>query len=258
MSRLAMMDDPPPNSTPHMSEQDTETARLLMAGRLVRAVAHDLRQPLMALEMNLATIVKLTAREVMNPELIGDAIEDARLASRRMAASLQALEDLAVPRRRRDTPINVGQVVKEIVKLMRGNLRTDDVRIDSEVETDLPELIGDAAMIREAVLNLALSVADRATASAALASATTAIRQAPARVTIEVRRAGDDHVAIVVEYAPATPTELAGAEEHVWATAIARAVIALHHGSLNIDTDSIRTQATMRLPIRDTTPAAEL
>ena len=243
-----------------LSEQDKETARLLMAGRLVRAIAHDLRQPLMALEMNLATILKLTKREVIDPVEIADAIEDARLAGRRMAASLQALEDLAVPRRRRDEPMDVGELVHEIVKLVSGNVKTPHVRIDGDVEAKLPQLVGDAAMVREAILSLALSAADQAIAPTTLEPALPAAPPpevvAQTRVVIEAHHDDADHIAIVVRRGSTPSRPPADSEGQGWATAIAQAVVALHRGSLSIESDSFGSRVTMRWPVSDTVARA--
>ena len=247
-TRLPLADDPTEGSMSNLSEPDKETARLLIAGRLVRAVAHDLRQPLMALEMNLATILKLTRRQVIDPDQIADAIDDARLAGRRMAASLQALEDLAIPRRRRDEPMDVGEIVHEIVRLVSANVKTSHVHIDGDVESALPQLVGDAAMVREAILSLTLSAADQVFADPALQPP-----QAPARVVIEARHDDADHIAIVVKHASATQNPFVGDDEQMWATAIARAAVALHRGSLTIETDTHGSRATMRWPVGDTT-----
>lgn len=252
MSRLPVADDSTQRSLSNLSQPDKETARLLIAGRLVRAVAHDLRQPLMAMEMNLATIHKLTKRENIDPAQIADAIDDARLAGRRMAASLQALEDLAVPRRRRHEPMDVGEIVHEIVGLVGANVKTSHVRIDGAVEPTLPQLVGDAAMVREAILSLTLSAADQVLGPASLQPTADTSTLAPAQVMIEARHDDADHIAIVVKHAFTPRTELDVDAEQVWATAIARAVVALHRGSLAIETDAHGSRATMRWPVSDT------
>jgi signal transduction histidine kinase len=241
-----VVDDPSERSMTTLSDPDRETARLLNAGRLVRDVAHDLRQPLMALEMNLATILKLTKLELVDPRQIADAIEDARLAGRRMAASLQALEDLAVSRRRRHEPMDVGEMVHDVVKLVSANVKTSHVLIDGEVEATLPQLVGDAAMVREAILSLTLSATDQVLGPLGLQ---------PPHVVIEARRDDADHIAIVVKRGSVPRTQFNRDDEQSWATAIARAVVALHRGSLAIETDASGSKAIMRWPVGATTLA---
>jgi K+-sensing histidine kinase KdpD len=215
---------------------------------LVRAIAHNLRQPLMALEMNLATILKLTQRDGIHGEQILEAIDDARLAERRMAMSLQALEDLAVARRKRHEPMDVGEIVREVIDLVDTNIRSSHARAEAEVEAELPPIVGDAAMVREAILSLTLSAVDHVIAApSATAAHATATREAP-RIIVAARRDDADHIAIAVEHELRQSADLP-AYARTWDTSIATAVSGLHHGSFTIETDERRTRATMRWAI---------
>jgi phosphoglycerate-specific signal transduction histidine kinase len=237
-----MLDQPTEAPMAKGSDNDTERARLLIAGRLVRAVAHNLRQPLMALEMNLATVLKLTKHESLDIALVREAIEDARLAERRMAVSLQALEDLATPRRRRHEPIDIAAIVLETARLVGTNAKPSSVRISTHIEADLPPLIGDEAMVREALLSLILSAVDGV-------AATTPGMQAPARIITLARRDGASHVAVVVEH-PIGDRNGDLPEGANWDTSIAQAAVALHQGSLALEHDAGVSRAITRWPVR--------
>lgn len=229
---------------PNGPDPDAEHARLLVAGRLVRAVAHNLRQPLMALEMNLATILKLTKQESLDIELVQDAIEDARLAERRMAVSLQALEDLAIPRRRRQEPIDIASIVRETAALVGTSAKPSPVRVETEIEADLPPLIGDEGMVREAVLSLVLSAVDHA-----LDGDPRPGRQGS--VMTIARRDGAAHVAIVVEHS-AGAGQGDRSTSSSWDTSIAQVALALHRGSLALEHDGAASRAVMRWPLQAT------
>jgi two-component system sensor kinase FixL len=239
MLDLAIGDEPMLSSPDH----DAENARLLIAGRLVRAVAHNLRQPLMSLEMNLATILKLTNRAPIDTEQIAAAIEDARLAGRRMAMSLQALEDLAAPRRRRDEPIDIGEVVRDLATLVGTNAKTSRILVESDIQADLPPIVGDAAMVREALLSLILSAVDHV-----VIKATTDTRKL-SPVVIIARREPPNQVAVTVEHARVADHDDGGEEELSWDTAIARAAVTLHRGSLAVEADAATSRAITRWPI---------
>jgi C4-dicarboxylate-specific signal transduction histidine kinase len=226
---------------PNGPDHDAEQARLVIAGRLVRAVAHNLRQPLMALEMNLATILKLTNQGPLDVELVRDAIEDARLAERRMAVSLQALEDLATPRRRRHEPIDIASIVRETAQLVSTNAKPSPVRIETEIEAGLPSLVGDQAMMREAVLSLVLSAVDR------VLDTTPRRGRRPAVITI-ARRDGTAHVAIVVEHSAATGQDDLS-KGSSWDTSIAQVALTLHGGSLALEREGASSRAIMRWPV---------
>ena len=230
-------------------DHDAENARLLIAGRLVRAVAHNLRQPLMSLEMNLATILKLTNRAPIDTEQIAAAIEDARLAGRRMAMSLQALEDLASPRRRRDEPIDVGEIVRDLATLVGTNAKDSQIRVDSDIQADLPPIVGDAAMVREALLSLVLSAVDHVVIGSRQSGTETPDARKVSPVVIVARRDPPDHVAVIVQHTGVADQDDDGEEELRWDTAIARAAVTLHRGSLAIEADAASSRATTRWPI---------
>ena len=234
---------------PQSLERDDENARLLIAGRLVRSIAHNLRQPLMALEMNLATIRKLTQRERLDVDQINDVIEDARLAERRMALSLQALEDLAVPRRKRNEPMDVGAIVREVINLVDTNIRSSNARAEADVEAELPPIVGDAAMVREAILSLTLSAVDHIT-MAPFRSVGGLLPRERSRIIVAARREDAGHITVAVEHDLMPVDDSQVREPRLWDTSIATAVSGLHSGSLTIETDERRTRATMRWAIQ--------
>ena len=231
----------------HPAQGEDDNARLLIAGRLVRSIAHNLRQPLMALEMNLATIRKLTQREPLDVDQISDAIEDARLTERRMAMTLQALEDLAVPRRKRHEPVDVGAIVREVIGLVEANIRTSNARAEADIETELPAMLGDAAMVREAILSLTLSAVDHIAFTPFRAAGATRERS---RIIVAARRDDADHIAVAVEHELMTIADPRHSAQSTWDTSIASAVSGLHSGSVTIENDGRRTRATMRWAIQ--------
>jgi signal transduction histidine kinase len=241
-------DDASPFMT-QMSEHDNETARLLNAGRLVRAVAHNLRQPLMALEMNLATILTLTKREHIDGVLISEAIEDAIQSGRQMAASLRALEDLALPRQRPPQAIDLTAVVLDVVRLVGENGAAPHIRIEANVAPDLPGLIGEPAMIREAVLSLTLSAVDQVTATSSIDESSPAEGQpVQPRIIVGALRDDAEHAAIVVRHEAVRARQEPLADRMPWDATLARGVATLHGGTLTIETDALGGRAIMRIP----------
>src|SRR5262245_25982219 len=69
-------------------------AQLAVAGELVGGIAHDLRQPLAALEMNVSVAQNLLRRDA--PDVTGAlaALEDAITGAELLRESLQVLQDL--------------------------------------------------------------------------------------------------------------------------------------------------------------------
>src|SRR3954463_15666045 len=85
-------------SLPHARGPLVRDSRFALAGELVAAVTHDLRQPLTAIEMNVSAALRFLRR---SPPAVAEALEaldDTFAQQRRMRDALQALQDLAVRR----------------------------------------------------------------------------------------------------------------------------------------------------------------
>src|SRR5215467_7143257 len=94
---------------------DLERAsRLALAGELVAAVTHDLRQPLTAVEMNVAAATAFLSRPTPAIDDALAALADALAQQRRMRDALQALQDLVVRREPRREPCNAIDAVHDV------------------------------------------------------------------------------------------------------------------------------------------------
>lgn len=234
-----------------MSEHDNETAHLLDAEHLVRVVAHNLRQPLMALEMNLATVLALTTREHIDPALISQAIEDAIATGRYMADSVRVLEDLAVAHRRPRENIDLTKVLLEIVRLVSRNAAPPAIHMEAKLAPDLPALVGEPAMIREAVLSLVLSAVDQVKVTGSVDDSAREGASVQPRVIVGALRDDAHHAAIIVRHEAAHAPHDSVTDRMHRDAALARSVAMLHGGTLTIEADSFGGRAIMRIPTGD-------
>src|ERR1700704_6131125 len=95
---------------------DRERAvQLAVAGGLVAAITHDLRQPLTALEMNIAAALQFLRPSEPQLDSARDALQDALVQQSRMRESLQVLADLAARRDPLCEPIDAIPIVRDVV-----------------------------------------------------------------------------------------------------------------------------------------------
>src|SRR5215510_12844028 len=106
----------PPLQVP-WSERE-RASRLALAGELVTAVTHDLRQPLTAIEMNISAAMQFLRRSTPAIDEALDALDDALGQQRRMRDALQVLQDLAVRREPLREPCDVGAALRDVVTLV--------------------------------------------------------------------------------------------------------------------------------------------
>lgn len=218
----------PPLQVP-WSERERAT-RLALAGELVAAVTHDLRQPLTAIEMNLsAALLFLSGNEPRTDRAI-EALEDIFAQQRRMSEALQALEDLVVCREPRHERCDLTALAREAIALIRADPSMRETAIELSVGAQMPSVSGDATLIRQALLNVLLHAIDASGG-----------RAGPIRGAITNL---EDSVEAVVTY----PKSIDGPVTNTGpGLTLARAVVAAHGATLKIDDSSesmVRVETT--------------
>lgn len=233
------------------SDDAARAARLVVAGELVAAITHDLRQPLTALEMNVAAALRRLELSVPDESpaqtaerlhAVADALRDALAEQRRMREALQVLQDLAARREPSFGPVDLGDSVREVVRLVSTDAFARHIHVDVTAPVDLPRISADAALVRQALMNILLDALE-ATASSARAEGPIVVAvstQEPHTVDVVVTHFGDR-------------ADSSGG----WGLALARSVSDAHGGSLGVTGNSEQgVTVRTRWPVRSAIGAA--
>jgi signal transduction histidine kinase len=197
-------------------------ARLAVAGELVGGITHDLRQPLTALQLDLTVALHMLERE---PPILHEAIAAINEASgerRRLTESLRVLEDLVKQREPHRVPVALGYVAGEAAQLLRSMASARHVEISLQVAAEVPRILADATLAREAVLGLVLEAVETAGRD-----------DRRTTITIAVDQPNANYVELTVAYPGATDAD---SGRH-WALSVARSVVEAHQGTLSTHTD---------------------
>jgi signal transduction histidine kinase len=198
-------------------------SRLALAGELVTAVTHDLRQPLTAVEMNVAAAAAYLRRQTPAVAEALAALDDALAQQRRMSDALQALQDLVVRREPRHDACDVAESIRDVVALVQGDALARHILIDVDIGPDTPAISGDRVLVRQALLNVLTDALE--------ATSLSARKDAPVRIA--AKRAGAS-VEISVTHS-GVRAESAGLDE--WGLAVARSVVAAHGATIDLTGD---------------------
>jgi signal transduction histidine kinase len=193
-------------------------SRLALAGELVTAVTHDLRQPLTSIEMNVAAATAFLSRATPAIDEALAALADALAQQRRMRDALQALQDLVVRREPRREACNAIDAVHDVVALVQGDALARHVLIEPEIDADVPAISGDSVLVRQALLNILMDALE--------ATSLSPRKEMPIRIA--VRRA-ESAVEVVVSHV-GERADGAGLDE--WGLALARSVVAAHGATI--------------------------
>lgn len=138
--------------------------RLAGVGTLVAGVAHELNNPLQAI-LGFTELLILDAR-------IPEHREDLEIIAREAGRMARIVSDLRqVARSTQDEgatklPIDLNDAVRHVLQVQDYRLRTQNIEVEADLGTNLPEVLADRPQIEQVVLNLVVNAMQAMTAHA--------------------------------------------------------------------------------------------
>ena len=133
--------------------------RLAMIGQITASIAHEMNQPLVAIRYNAEAGLLFLGRESCEKAELHDILDDIRRDNRRASELVGRLRELLHDRELRLDPIDINDVITDVVKLLRVESRQRHVQLETEC-TELPTVLGDYARMQQVLLNLILNGMD--------------------------------------------------------------------------------------------------
>lgn len=194
----------------------------MVTGELVTAITHDLRQPLTAVEMNVAAAIVFLQRSTPHVIEAIDALNDALDQQRRVRDALQVLQHLAVQPELANQTIDLADVAREVVGIVKRDAVGRGVTVELHLEGPPAAIAGDVVLVRQALVNI---VRDAIDATALLTQPT---ERDPVRII--VRPAAADSTTAEVHVMHAGEHRVSGLTS--WSLALARSVVAVHGATI--------------------------
>jgi C4-dicarboxylate-specific signal transduction histidine kinase len=141
-------------------QQITHLTRVAMLGELSGALAHELQQPLTAILCNAQAAQLLTAKAQFNAEelreILGDIVSDDKHAGQ----IIQHLRSLLIRGETQLHRLEIGDLVRDVLTLVRSTLSERKVRIEIRIAAGIPAVRGDRVELQQVLLNLILNACE--------------------------------------------------------------------------------------------------
>jgi PAS domain S-box-containing protein len=146
-----------------LQEAQTElahVARVNTLGQLATAIAHEISQPLSAVVNGGMAGLNWLGHSPPNLEEARDSFEEILRQGRRAGEVLNQIRNLVKKGRPQFASINLPQLVGDVILLTRQDLERHGIRVETELDPDIPAVTGDSVQLQQVLLNLILNAVD--------------------------------------------------------------------------------------------------
>jgi two-component system sensor kinase FixL len=138
----------------------THLSRVAALGELAGSLAHEINQPLMAILSNARAAQRFLGAAQPALDEVRAAIADIVEDDRRAGAVIQRLRAMLRKGEIQHAPLDINDVVTEVLHLMRSELMSRGVVVGSELAPSLPPLRGDRIQLQQVLVNLVMNACD--------------------------------------------------------------------------------------------------
>ncbi len=223
-----------------------QSEKLAVIGQLASSLAHELNNPLQAIESGLGLL--MTQLNGAAPEVRQDLLIIQQELERIQTIFRQML-DFYRPVSHEHLPLDVNGICEGVRILMRKRLQDAGITLRLQLADHLPTPCGDSNQIKQVLLNLMLNAAEAARDEGARILVTTAAQGQTVIITLIDNGLGipPEHLPRLFEPLFTTKTRGLGL-----GLAISREIIERHGGSINVESaPGEGTTFQIKLPVKD-------
>jgi PAS domain S-box-containing protein len=133
-------------------------SRVATMGELTASIAHEINQPLSAVANNASACLRWLAvndlEEVRQSASL--VIENAHRAGE-IITGIRALAKKAPPQ---NEPLDVNETIREAIVMVRSELRSNNVSLQTQLANDLPLIMGDRVQLQQVIINLLINAVE--------------------------------------------------------------------------------------------------
>jgi C4-dicarboxylate-specific signal transduction histidine kinase len=132
-------------------------ARITAMGELAASIAHELNQPLGSIVTTGDACLRWLAAKTPNLGEARQAVEAIIRDGTRASSVLVRIRGLLRRGERLREPLEINEVIREVVALSDGELRRSGVSLETEMSGKLPLVVGDRVLLQQVMLNFIIN-----------------------------------------------------------------------------------------------------
>jgi C4-dicarboxylate-specific signal transduction histidine kinase len=141
-------------------QEVTHLTRVAVLGELSGAIAHEINQPLAAVQSNAETGLELLASGRPDLPEVRDVLRDIAYDSRRAGEVIQRMRNLMKKGERQPEPIKLNDLIHSTLALLNSELINRKVTVSLDLNESLPTTSGDSVQLQQVILNLVVNAID--------------------------------------------------------------------------------------------------
>jgi PAS domain S-box-containing protein len=143
-----------------LEQEMRQASRTEMIGGLTASLAHELNQPLAAVQSNAQAARRLLAAKTPDLGEVKAAINDVIQDNARAAETIRNVRALFQRGEVQMSPVDLRQIVCDVERIVRADAALKNVTLRLDLPTTLPTVIGNRTQLIEALMNLVLNAFD--------------------------------------------------------------------------------------------------
>jgi PAS domain S-box-containing protein len=139
-------------------------SRLTTMGELAASIAHEVNQPLTAVNNNSNACLRLLANQNLQPDVLRRALEEIVADGTRASAIIARIRGFIKKAPVEKNRLDVNEVIGEILTMMGHGFEENRILLQSELAQNLPPVLGDRVQLEQVLLNLIVNGIEAMTA----------------------------------------------------------------------------------------------
>jgi C4-dicarboxylate-specific signal transduction histidine kinase len=141
----------------HAQAELAHATRVTTLGELAASIAHEINQPLTAIVADATASINWLAMDRPDLDSVREALAAVVKDGHRAAEVIQRIRELARKSDPRKDRLDVNDVVRDVVPLVRTEVLRHGVSLRTELTGALPPVMGDRVQLQQVVINLIMN-----------------------------------------------------------------------------------------------------